>query len=578
MNSRAFFNLIHKLVLIVYITLLFLCTFNSRKEYLGVVNNKGYQWCTGSSTVFSRNWYREGGFRSLFTFMELPKSIEASSPQKRRLYISYPPGTIIPLYFISKLITREPSVRMVIVYNMAHQFLIAFFLALTVYYLCLQLGLTILYSYLFSFIPPLFLFFLRGPHYFFMMVFFSDAAVLLPYAAYLFFEVYKWGLEEKSKNKALLMVQAIQGILIFYGTLTDWLFIFFVIVLYFLKIVNSSIRTCTLKQFIKTSFVFVLPVLLAILLFVVQLTKYNLWQLLYGRFKERAAIGGASCEINVNLFKGLLLGRFFEQYGYLAIVVIAFSAILMGAIILYTIFKKHIHKAIDKNLAKMGFIGALSLFPCFMQIWFLKCHTVCHTFSMLKFVIPLAICPFVLIPLVIIVTAQHFAFFSRIRKTLINSILIVNFFLLYFFIRAGHDYSFPFNYLFPKNDTFFKRIGEFVETKTNYNDVVFSPNYEIAALPPVPICYSMKRVYKFNSVAEIENKLDSLAIDNPYTFNILVNKNMDLEQMKNLNNLISIAQQKYQNEDFILYKIDHREVALFLRNRFPLSAKPNFKF
>lgn len=57
--------------------------------------------------------------------------------------------------------------------------------------------------------------------------------------------------------------------------------------------------------------------------------------------------------------------------------------------------------------------------------------------------------------------------------------------------------------LFLQEELEFKDVASALRQKTDYNSVVFSPHMEIPKLPPQLLAFSMKRVYKVESLEEI---------------------------------------------------------------------------
>ncbi|MBU2524949.1 hypothetical protein KKG71_07185, partial [Patescibacteria group bacterium] len=188
-----------KTLITVILLLIILCgTFaysvKVRSPWFGKLSVGHHQWLTGSTLVFTKNWFRDGAFKSYFAMYENPKSIE--SPAKRGIYASYPPGAIIPIYAISKIINKEPTPAMVMSYNLANQFFITLLLIATVFIFLRRLGLPLFYTFLFSLIPLATELFLPAPMYWHQNVFFSDQAVILPFIFFIFLEILRDGLKK----------------------------------------------------------------------------------------------------------------------------------------------------------------------------------------------------------------------------------------------------------------------------------------------------------------------------------------------------------------------------------------------
>ncbi|MDR2831214.1 MAG: hypothetical protein LBB45_09350 [Methanobrevibacter sp.] len=71
-----------------------------------------------------------------------------------------------------------------------------------------------------------------------------------------------------------------------------------------------------------------------------------------------------------------------------------------------------------------------------------------------------------------------------------------------FYLKDEHPH---YKELFPQNNVSMSILGNSIHKNTVYFDIVFSPDFEIDVVPPQLLSYSMKRVYKINSLDDIAN-------------------------------------------------------------------------
>jgi len=506
----------------------FTYTVGIREPWFGQLNNNDHhQWLTGSTLKFSTNWYNEGPIQLRFAMLENPKSIEFPTLLSRDPYTSYPPGAIIPIYIISKLVSHEPTASLVMRYNLLNQFLVAFILALIIFFFLMQLKIDIVNAFLFSLIPVILELLLPAPLYFFQNVFFSDQAVILPFVLYIFLEV----LRDEMNGRNLRILNIIQNIVLFYGFLTDWLFVFIALTVYMKRIISGEIvfsRKISLVNaysFIKESLKYWLVPLITVALFVLQVIILGTEGFTLSKMFLRMGVTEQYADIlknGLNVFLGYLL----EGYGQLELFLLICSAIFSIFVTVYIIFKSlkkqkmifgHVYE-----VKKILYLIGLFLIPCVLEVYVFKNHSIIHDFSVLKFSVPISSITLVLLPILIFFMTENFlskTFKSRFvffryffNKFHINPRLFVILLLSLFIALGNVAYIHPsYTSFFPTTNGDFKIVGESIHKNTYYNDVVFSPDFEIPENPPVLLSYSMKRVYQINSTEDIKNKINGLS-------------------------------------------------------------------
>ncbi len=524
LNLNRKTNVLFCIILLFIITLvIFQYTVTIREPWFGELSDGHHQWLTGSTLEFTENWYNEGPLNLDFAMLKNPSSIEFPTLSSREPYLSYPPGTIIPIYLVSEIVNHKPTVGLIMDYNLFNHFLIAFFLALIIFFFLIYLKFDTLNSFLFSIIPIMLELLLPGPLYWQQNVFFSDQAVLLPFVVYVFLEVLRDKFRDSPKNKNILRLNILQNIVLFYGFLTDWLFVFIGITVYIKRIVDEDIvlsREMFLNKrinlFIKQTIKYWFAPLLALFLFLTQIYTINSsFNSIISKALFRMGTtsqGEAYLNNGLNIFVGYIT----SNYGHIAVALLAGSLtffILMAIYLSLGRFKEHKNVfKIKKTLYLMGML----LIPCVLQVMVFRNHSVIHDFSVLKFSIPLATIPFVLVPILI------FLFFENpINEKLKNikaskrfsfNIGLLVLFLIIFTAASSYTVNEYPNYksMFPLVNNTYSVIGNSLEKNTYYNDIAFSPNFNISINPPQQLSYSMKRVYQINSINDVKGKVENI--------------------------------------------------------------------
>lgn len=506
-----------KLFLIFCIALITLTVFiysvEIREPWFGELYGDNHQWLSGSTLKFADYWYQEGPENLYLGMIENPNSIEFSTLLSRNPYPSYPPGVVVPIYVISKILNEEPNPSILMGYNLLNHFLIAFFMSLLVFiFLSRNLGYDVFISFLFALIPIFLELLWPAPLYWHQNVFFSDQAIILPFVLMVFLEILRFDSTEIN----LKYINLLQGILIFIGFLTDWLFVFIVASIFIKRIFTGEIPSINkipyiTNQFIKKSLIFWAPGILAMILFIIQLDVLGvLWQL-PAKFYMRTGVTTLPLA-SKNVFN-VFISDIVRAYGQLAVIVLfitIYTLIILSMI--YSYKKLKIYKP-NIKIKKILCLLWIVYLPCLTQFFLLKSHSVVHEFSVLKFSFPIAI-SFVLMPLLICLT---FLDFRKIKSKIINErkllimVLIVSLLLMSYSTAQNNPDRLKFFDLGPSYaQAGYDSLGDSIKHKTEYNDILFSPDFEIPENPPQALYYSKKRVYKINSTDEIRRKIKDL--------------------------------------------------------------------
>jgi hypothetical protein len=206
-------------------------------------------------------------------------------------------------------------------------------------------------------------------------------------------------------------------------------------------------------------------------------------------------------------FKGhILLG-----YGEIGFYALCFSLLFLVTVLLFIFFEKILKKDVDLRIKRTGALMVMLVIPCILQVLVFRNHSVIHNFSVLKFSVVLATIPFVLGPISIYLILKNRIKFIDVslvsfKKIKIDFGLLIIFLILFaaagFYVVNEHPH---YKELFPENNYNFSVMGNSIQKNTQYSDIVFSPDFEILSVPPQQLSYSMKKVYKINSMGDIKN-------------------------------------------------------------------------
>ncbi|MDW8217194.1 MAG: hypothetical protein RML57_06290 [Acidobacteriota bacterium] len=144
-------------------------------------------------------------------------------------------------------------------------------------------------------------------------------------------------------------------------------------------------------------------------------------------------------------------------------------------------------------------VWTMTLFtvPCFLQVYALRNHSAIHDFSALKFVLPMATTPFVLLPTAVLTdVAPAWSVHRAGRWSVVAALLVA----ASAYVAPAHA---KFQTLFPEPSPVIEPLGRFVRAAVTESDIVFSPDFEIPTHPPHLLAISGKRVYYAPSLAAI---------------------------------------------------------------------------
>ena len=510
-------------------------------KYIVPVNLQNADNTHEELTAFSlnvvNNWLIDGIINDKFVMYTEYASVEFENNNNRNVYLSYPPGALIPLYLTAKVSGKnEISIGFIKRFVQLEYYLSIILLSL-LFYICLRLievksrwlilSLPVMFSSLWAFLPY--------NVYYMNNVYYADQAVILLSIMFFLIEIMFYGKQFKN-NETFLNI--LSSMVLFAGILTDYYFFCIASVAVLFRLLNNF------REHQKKSFIFkllhntwplILTTVMASALFVIQLISVpDGLKLLALTFSERSSSG--------------------TEWGGMAILARhlgnGFTVLFIPVLIWVTTFCL-IFPLIRKNYSekKQVIIDGLSLIvlSTVLHTIILREHSIIHEFSMLKYNLVFVFIMFAL-SCWLYINYQSSAF-DRTEKHL-RVILKMFFCLIIVFILGLQSYNH--NFYRARMSTADHSIARFIGANSNYYDVVYSPEYEINWNPPQDLAISKKRVYKVSSLHEIpHNNLPAQAV-----INILISR--DSLENEDWNTLM--RQKKYltKSDHLYLFKIPRK--------------------
>jgi hypothetical protein len=533
-------------------------------------------WLNASTILWAKHWYREGPWKLWFGFFWDPDSIEFPRLESRTMYSSYPPGGVLPVYALAKVLHREPSISLVMAYSLFNQLAVTITVSLLLYLYVRRTGAAPVDAFPPALVPMFVLLFLPSPASQFQMAY-IHVVVLLPFVLCVFLELLRDTLPDPRLRR---IASAVQGVVIFYGMFCDWLFAFVGLCLYGKRLATGEIVSCSPGNFrksalgfLKNSAAFWLPFGLALGLFAARLYHFHRFTELAGRFEERSAMQSGK-------FLLLTIRNFFWRshmvrgYGAVGTYLVFASAIGLGLLLLYAMYRRLRRRPPQPDLREgVGLIWLL-LIPCLLHAFFLQQDSrhPFHFFTTAKFSVPLATIPFVLLPVTLLSSlGLNLGTFSvaGIRARLARrpctgnpprgSLLSVALVCLAAWYVHG-EYPRVLNQFFPPPAEDPGVFGAWISGNTGYEDMLFTPNsiLEVDAPPntapnPMRLAHTMKRIYVASTVQAIYAKVES--VQGEYIVNYVIDRKDVPAAGKDVSRLLDSAYQCKGQGHILLYKI-----------------------
>ena len=476
-----------------------------------------YEWHTASTLVFVNNWLHEGAWNLRFALLDAPRTIDRQDIDDRMFYPAYPPGSILPIYVLFRMVQasglvddfvhkRGKQLLMIIAYNYLLHLLVAMLLCFTVFLLLRHLNFDRFNAGVLACIPAIIQFHNAHSLYWHHILYTFDQAVLLPYLAFVFLELLRM---MQTSRAVKITVHTLQPLLMFYGVLTDWLFLFVALTVYGWRLLQGDIAwprsLAAAGRFICSSLWFFTPVVAALGLWIWQVAHFSDYSLF-----EALAKGGDYQVPDYNL-AGMLqfrtgIGHHVESYSHYLVRAFytwlqdgyGITGVLMLYVTFYVVWRGRNMTTTEVKFHPMVYTTYVLLFvPCLLYNLFFLNHAWNHVFSALKFSFALSV-SFIILPLMILqirgkdmrlVVAKMANRFDIYAVTALALAGMVFYVYLQIYDRR------PLTNFFAPPDFKFLVLGEYVRDNTNYEDVVFSSRMTMNIKPPQAMSMSGKPVY-----------------------------------------------------------------------------------
>ncbi|MCL4374644.1 hypothetical protein M1523_02155 [Patescibacteria group bacterium] len=550
-------------VFTIVIVCVFIYTVSIRQPWFGQLISGDQHNLTGSTLKFARIWYQEKPWNVAFGMIEQPRSVENGSLQQREPYISYPPGAVIPIYLLAVLLGHEPTVAMVMGFNLFSHVVTALLLTYLAFFLFKRALKNALFSYVLPLIPGLLFLLLPGVLFWQQNIYFADQAVILPVVIIMLIEIVR---DQRQSQRLTTILNIAQPIVMVYGSLTDYFFLFLLIVLYLKRLLTDK-QIKSVKSLITTTLRFWWPALLTYAAFILQVIYLGGLAHLQEKLLQRTGMQMAESNIRLRFFEIFWLQHIFNAYGKQAfwLIWISLFNVLAWAVTYWVGLRKTMEPAKRNQFLRLFFYGAAFVVPQFLQIYWLREHSYMHDFSSFKFSLTVTMVPFVFIPIQLSSLSQkqnsNRSSSSAVRLYLAGLIMVVLVFILYLFRHVNHEdlqlllnslliawpvfitvfllsadfpvspslaiiavgvtvliliyIAFPlYRNHFGKTSLNYEALGNSIRKCTNYNEVLISPVYNAPSNPPQMITFTMKPVHKIDQFAQIKQYTDQ--IKKPY--------------------------------------------------------------
>ncbi len=552
-NLSAAFGSVVFLIIAAYA---FWLSVEARAPWLGEAPMNIAGWMTGGSTQMARNWYREGAWPLRFAMYWEPASAEQQYAGARTPYVSYPPGAILPLHLLALRQGKEPVPGLAMSLNLALQGITAILLSATGTLLLRRAVFSRWTAFVLAPVPFLLYVYLPISYHEHAMSYFADAAVLPLYALFILLEVCRERARSPRVRRWLALSQALAG---FCGILTDWLFVFLACCVWLARVFRGTLGD-RLPVKVRNTLLLGLPFAAGVALFLGQVILLDGMDQLLERFLMRSGVTpGQGFGVGRNplefasantFFTFSLDTRFWKEhipasFGRYGAEIIAgcLAAWLVATVLAMcaALRRRWLARGADgeRGASPHGSVGALLaacflyLAPCLLYYHVFKQHNnlLFHRYSALKFAVPLAAMPLVLLP----AAYWRFWFPARVFQTwpvrcasrMAPLLLLAGAALLLISLTPERRALFA-----SDDDLRHVPSGKFIGQNTTPEDILFAPAPPPWADMPQFQAYAMKRLHPAKSLWELYAFLRG--IDGPWQAAVFLDRADRLDRLPEL--------------------------------------------
>ncbi|GAF69045.1 unnamed protein product, partial [marine sediment metagenome] len=287
------------------VLVLFAISVAMRWDHLPVLSDGHHQWLTAATVKFVDNWLEDGVWAVQFHMLERPASIEFRSLIDRYYYVSYPPGTILPVYLLKLALPHVETLTVVRAWSVANHLAMVLTLFILIHAAFRQQAPRL--AGLIAAITAAFYIFHAAPMYWHAMVFFTDQAIILPFTILLALEYF---IRVDNGNRRGLL-EGLQILLLFFATLTDWLAIPLAMALLLGRLM-APIRTWSFRSATRDGIQIGSGPFVAVAIFLVNVVSVGLLDSLKRRFFFRTGLDNPDAQFTPDFWKITLWDRLDE--------------------------------------------------------------------------------------------------------------------------------------------------------------------------------------------------------------------------------------------------------------------------
>jgi hypothetical protein len=527
-------------------------------------------WLSAGTVVFVNNWLKEGALNLKFINYSYPDSIEFNNLAERKAYVSYPPGALLPPYILAKLLHKTEIQVHFIKQFLKIKFLLDTVLVCLVAYSILRWTMRLRQrktAALASAVLALSWMCLPVNLYYLRNIYYTDQSIISIVLLFILLELYDSYFTEETQKAFLRYVYLVlKGAVSLYGVLTDWYFLFVLLVSWVVKIVPLFKTKNAARNITVSSLVYALPVLSGLTLFVLQISTIpNFKEVIMDKLKYRIFPVSHDYWAGGNLIDAVLKwlsGNY--SFGFVLLVcVIVFS--------FYVVVKNRGNAPFFGKYKALFGMTAVVYIPPVLHALVLRQHSAVHEFFVLKFALPVILGPVVLGCLIFALlglelkTMSGANFVIHVERG--NDVRKLGVPVLYFCVMIsvlimstlGADTSYFWEHTELLSPVSYDREN-LIRDNYSFNDVYFSFTESIDFDPlkanPRFLARSNKLIYKIGSVSDINQKFPNL---NPNArILLMVNKN-DSDKpawiLENERNAIQDAGLLFSDGQYDVYEI-----------------------
>lgn len=454
-----------------------------RVTAMGWMSEGAFEDQTARTLKFARNWYRDGIASDYFLQLENPASVEFTELTQRVPYVSFLPGTVMPVYLLALAYGHEPDIDDVQRVNLLSQFLASLLLAIATWLLSGQFGLVRrCWATLFVGVSYIYLPFLLYHH---QQVYYTDTALMLPYAAFICAVAYYARFPSRWSGIVFASVLAFFVMVDWFGAIAGMLW--------------AAGRLLRYRHVPGRAVKAVLPVIAAgifsaaVLLYHIYVT--NMFSAFVNIAHARTKMAASPLAVFLNL-KWSFYKYMLSAYDTWGTLLLLGGSLLFILLLVMIIAWKPWRPTGELAVARLE-VAVLAVLAPWLTLSLIPLHFHAHDFSPIRFAVPvLLFAPVLLADIMADMYKRNSLLLCAAAYVLliagtINSGMLYNKHGYSWFNRSHYvDYS-PFQYL---------------HDYAAFNDIIFSPNYNSEfKFPTQDLAMSMKRVYKLDTVAGMVN-------------------------------------------------------------------------